>query len=293
MSSKRIGFIGLGIMGRPMAGHILQAGYPLTVYNRTRSRAEELAREGAKVAASPAEVAAVSEVVITIVTDSPDVEQVIAGPSGVMEGIQPGGIVIDMSTVSPELEQRLDRQLKVKGCCLLDAPVSGGDVGARNATLAIMAGGDRDAFDSTLDVLKVMGRTITYCGPVGTGQMTKLCNQILVSGNLLAVAEALLFARKLGLDPEVMINAVKDGAAGSWQLANLGPRILKGDYAPGFMVDLMQKDLRIAQEAADKARASLPAMALVQQLFRSLQAVGEGREGTQALAKVLERLSGA
>jgi 3-hydroxyisobutyrate dehydrogenase-like beta-hydroxyacid dehydrogenase len=265
----------------------------LTVYNRTRSRAEELAREGAKVAASPAEVAAVSEVVITIVTDSPDVEQVIAGPSGVMEGIQPGGIVIDMSTVSPELEQRLDRQLKVKGCCLLDAPVSGGDVGARNATLAIMAGGDRDAFDSTLDVLKVMGRTITYCGPVGTGQMTKLCNQILVSGNLLAVAEALLFARKLGLDPEVMINAVKDGAAGSWQLANLGPRILKGDYAPGFMVDLMQKDLRIAQEAADKARASLPAMALVQQLFRSLQAVGEGREGTQALAKVLERLSGA
>jgi 3-hydroxyisobutyrate dehydrogenase len=293
MSSKRIGFIGLGIMGRPMAGHILQAGYPLTVYNRTRSRAEELAREGAKVAASPAEVAAVSEVVITIVTDSPDVEQVIAGPSGVTEGIQPGGIVIDMSTVSPELEQRLDRQLKGKGCCLLDAPVSGGDVGARNATLAIMVGGDRDAFDSTLDVLKVMGRTITYCGPVGTGQMTKLCNQILVSGNLLAVAEALLFARKLGLDPEVMINAVKDGAAGSWQLANLGPRILKGDYAPGFMVDLMQKDLRIAQEAADKARASLPAMALVQQLFRSLQAVGEGREGTQALAKVLERLSGA
>jgi 2-hydroxy-3-oxopropionate reductase len=293
MSQKRVGFIGLGIMGRPMAGHILRAGYALTVFNRTQSRADEMAHEGARVAASPAEVAAASDVVITVVTDSPDVEQVIKGPSGVLEGIQPGGIVIDMSTVSPELEQRLDQQLRLKGCCLLDAPVSGGDVGARNATLAIMVGGDREAFNSVAEILKVMGRTITYCGPVGTGQMTKLCNQILICGSLLAVAEALVFARKLGLDPEVMINAVKDGAAGSWQLSNLGPRILKGDYAPGFMVDLMQKDLRIAQEAADKARASLPAVALVQQLFRSLQAAGEGREGTQALAKVLERLSGA
>jgi 2-hydroxy-3-oxopropionate reductase len=292
MEEKKVGFIGLGIMGRPMAGHILRAGYSLTVYNRTRSRADELAREGAHVAESPAQVAAVSDVIITIVTDSPDVEQVIAGPGGVMEGIRPGAIVIDMSTVSPQLEQRLDEQLRSKGCCLLDAPVSGGDVGARNATLAIMAGGDREAFDSVLDLLKVMGRTITYCGPAGTGQMTKLCNQILVSANLLAVAEALLFARKLGLDPSVMIEAVKNGAAGSWQLSNLGPRILKGDYAPGFMVDLMQKDLRLAQEAADGASVALPATALVQQLFRSLQAVGEGREGTQALAKVLERLSG-
>jgi 2-hydroxy-3-oxopropionate reductase len=292
MEEKKVGFIGLGIMGRPMAGHILRAGYSLTVYNRTRSRADELAREGAHVAESPAQVAAVSDVIITIVTDSPDVEQVIAGPGGVMEGVRPGAIVIDMSTVSPQLEQRLDEQLRSKGCCLLDAPVSGGDVGARNATLAIMAGGDREAFDSVLDLLKVMGRTITYCGPAGTGQMTKLCNQILVSANLLAVAEALLFARKLGLDPSVMIEAVKNGAAGSWQLSNLGPRILQGDYAPGFMVDLMQKDLRLAQEAADGASVALPATALVQQLFRSLQAVGEGREGTQALAKVLERLSG-
>jgi len=292
MQKPPVGFIGLGIMGRPMAGHILQAGYPLTVYNRTRPKTEELAAQGAKVVDSPAEVAAVSETIITMVSDSPDVEEVVAGPKGVLEGIRPGSIVIDMSTISPEVERALDQKLRAKNCTLVDAPVSGGDVGARNATLAIMAGGAPEAFQRVHPLLEAMGRSITYCGPVGCGQLTKLCNQILVSVNLLAVSEALAFARKSGLDPQVMIEAVKGGAAGSWQLANLGPRIVARDFAPGFMVDLVQKDLRIILASAASVGATLPATALVHQLFSSAQAYGDGRQGTQSLAKVLERLAG-
>lgn len=292
MSRARLGFIGLGIMGKPMAGHLLSAGYPLTVFNRTRSKAEELLERGAEWGDSPAEVASRSEIVITMVSDSPDVEQVVAGEKGILEEIRPDSIVLDMSTVSPELERRLDRLLRKEECTLLDAPVSGGDVGARNATLAIMVGGDRDAFERVRPVLEVMGKTITYCGSVGSGQLTKLCNQILVSLTLLSVCEALVLARKSGLDPGVMMEAVKNGAAGSWQLSNLGPRIVARDFAPGFMVDLMQKDLRLVLEAGAASGSSLPASSLVHQLFRALQVRDEGREGTQSLAKVLERLSG-
>ncbi|RPI28825.1 MAG: NAD(P)-dependent oxidoreductase [Acidobacteria bacterium] len=292
MEKMKVGFVGLGIMGKPMAGHILRAGFPLTVYNRTRAKADDLGREGAVVADSPAEVGAKSDVTITMVSDTPDVDQVIAGPAGILEGVRPGSVVVDMSTVSPELERRLDGKLREKGCSLLDAPVSGGDVGARNATLAIMAGGDRGAFDRVLPIFQVMGKTITYCGPVGSGQLTKLCNQILVSVNLLAVSEALVFARKNGLDPLTMIQAVSGGAAASWQLLNLGPKIAKRDFQPGFMVDLMQKDLRLILETATANPTPLPAAALVQQLFKSVQIKGLGREGTQALAKALEALSG-
>lgn len=291
MQKPKVGFIGLGIMGGPMAGHIVGAGYPLTVYNRTRSKAAELASSGAGVADSPAEVAAASDAIITMVSDSPDVEEVVAGPKGVLEGIQRGSIVIDMSTISPEMEKTLDQKLRSKHCTLVDAPVSGGDVGARNATLAIMVGGRKEDFDRVRPLLEVMGKTITYCGRVGSGQLTKLCNQILVSVNLLAVSEALAFARKNGLDPQTMIEAVKGGAAGSWQLANLGPRIIGRDFAPGFMVDLVQKDLRIIMEMSALAEAALPATALVHQLFRSAQVYGDGRQGTQSLARVLERLS--
>ena len=293
MQKARVGFIGLGIMGRPMAGNILKAGYPLTVYNRTRSKSEEFASQGAKVAETPAQVAESSEIVITIVSDSPDVEEVVAGPQGVLEGIAPGSIVVDMSTISPAVERELDGSLRAKNCLLVDAPVSGGDVGARNATLAIMVGGDPQALERVRPVLEVMGQSITYCGPVGSGQLAKLCNQILVSANLLGVCEAIIFARKNGLDPQVMIEAVKGGAAGSWQLANLGPRIVARDFAPGFMVDLIQKDLRLVLETAASGNACLPATALVQQLFGSAQAHGSGREGTQSLAKALERLAAA
>ncbi len=291
MQKPQVGFIGLGIMGRPMAGHLLQAGYPLTVYNRTRAKTDELVSQGAKAAASPAEVAAASEVIITIVSDSPDVEEVVAGPKGVLEGIRPDSVVIDMSTISPEVERTLEQKLRGKNCTLVDAPVSGGDVGAKNATLAIMAGGTPEAFQRVRPILEVMGKSLTHCGPVGCGQLTKLCNQILVSVNLLGVSEALAFARKSGLDPQVMIEAVKGGAAGSWQLANLGPRIVGRDFAPGFMVDLVQKDLRIVLASAASVGAALPATALVHQFFGSAQAHGDGRQGTQSLAKVLERLA--
>ena len=226
MLDPPVGFIGLGIMGQPMAGHILKAGYPLTVYNRTFSKTEQLASEGANVADNPAEVASQSEVIITIVSDSPDVEDVVAGSNGVIEGIKSGSVVVDMSTISPQMERNLDQKLREKGCNLVDAPVSGGDVGAQNATLAIMAGGDQQVFERVRPVLAVMGKTVTYCGEVGCGQLTKLCNQILVCLNLLGVSEALSFARKNGLDANVMIEAVKGGAAGSWQLSNLGPRVV-------------------------------------------------------------------
>jgi len=287
-----IGFIGLGIMGRPMAGHLLRGGHPLTVYNRTRSKTAELQAQGAVVAESPAEVAARSEIVIVMVTDTPDVRQVVAGPGGVIEGVRRGSVVVDMSTISPQAERALDEALRARGAALVDAPVSGGDVGAREATLAIMAGGDPHAFERVRPILDLLGKSITYCGPSGSGQLAKLCNQILVSVTLLAVSEALVFARKNGLDPSTMISAVSGGAAQSWQLTNLGPRIIKRDFAPGFMVDLVQKDLRLVLEASDEGGVSLPATALVHQMFTSAQAHGGGREGTQSLAKVVERLSG-
>jgi len=292
LSKTSVGFIGLGIMGRPMAGHLLKAGFPLTVFNRTRSKTADLAAAGAIVADSPAAVAARSDVIITMVSDSPDVEAVVAGPGGVIEGIRPGAVVVDMSTVAPETERRLDHRLRERGARLIDAPVSGGDVGARNATLAIMAGGDVEALDCVRPALATLGKTITHCGPVGSGQVAKLCNQILVGVTLAGVCEALLFARRNGLDPAVMIRAVEGGAAQSWQLQNLGPRIVARDFAPGFMIDLIQKDLRLVFGAAGPVAAALPATAVVHQLFLSAQGHAEGREGTQSLAKVLERLSG-
>lgn len=292
MSKKRIGFVGLGIMGQPMAGHLLAARHRLTVFNRTRSKTQDLERRGAAVADSPAQAAQGADAVIVIVSDSPDVAAVIEGPQGILEGVAQGAVVIDMSTVSPDLERRLDQALRQKGSTLIDAPVSGGDVGARNATLSIMAGGDRKAFDEVRPILAAMGKSITYCGPSGSGQVAKLCNQILVSVNLQAVCEALTLAQRNGLDALTMIEAVRGGAAGSWQLENLGSKIVEDDFAPGFMIDLMQKDLRLVLEAASRSSSTLPAASLVHQMFNSCQAAGEGREGTQALAKASRRLSG-
>jgi 3-hydroxyisobutyrate dehydrogenase len=262
LSKISVGFIGLGIMGRPMAGHILKAGFPLTVFNRTRSKTAELAAAGAAVADTPAALAARSDVIITMVSDSPDVEAVIVGPAGVIEGIRPGAVVVDMSTIAPETERRIAARLADRGARLVDAPVSGGDVGARNAALAIMAGGDPEALERARPILAVLGKTITHCGPVGAGQVAKLCNQILVGVTLTGVCEALLFARRNGLDPAVMIRAIEGGAAQSWQLQNLGPRIVARDFAPGFMIDLIQKDLRLVFGAAGPVAAALPATSL-------------------------------
>jgi 3-hydroxyisobutyrate dehydrogenase len=289
--SRKLAFVGLGIMGAPMAGHLLAAGHRVVVHTRTKAKANELLDRGAAWAESAARAAREAEVAFVCVTDTPDVREVLLGRGGVIESARQGLIVVDHSTISPSATREMAAELTKKGTTLLDAPVSGGDVGAKNATLSIMVGGHADAFQKVEPLLRHMGKTITHCGPVGSGQLTKLVNQILVSVTNLAVSEALAFARNSGLDPEKTIAAVSGGAAGSWQLANLGPRMLKGDFAPGFMIDLQQKDLRLVLQAAGEAKSPVLGTSLVHQLFTSAQAAGRGRDGTQALFSVVEGLS--
>ena len=295
MAEGPIGFIGLGIMGMPMAKNLLKAGYSVVAYNRTASKTEALAAESggaARAAASRREVAEACPIVITMVTDSPDVEEVVLGPGGVIEGIQKDAALIDMSTISPAVTRSIAGRLGEKGAHMLDAPVSGGSWGAIEGTLSIMVGSDEAVFQRCLPVFQAMGRTITRVGPNGMGQTTKLVNQILVAGTMNAVAEALVFAAKAGANLERTIAAVAGGAAGSWQLQNLGPRLIKGDFAPGFMVRLQQKDLRLVLEAAREMSVPLPGTSLVSQLYASLEAEGRGEEGTQALARVHEQRAG-
>lgn len=287
---KRVGFIGLGIMGQSMAANLLKAGYELTVWNRTASRMKPLLDAGARGASSPREAAASADVVIAIVTDSPDVEQVLLGDDGVIHGAAPGTIVIDMSTISPERTVSMARRLAEKEIFMLDAPVTGGDVGAREGTLSIMVGGDEAVFERCRPLFEAMGRHIVHVGANGSGQTVKLSNQVIVALNLLAMAEGLAFAAKAGVDLQKMLSVVQKGAAGSWALDNLAPRVLRGDFDPGFMVKLQQKDLRLALETAEAVNLPLLGTGLVQQLLRSVQAHGEEDDGTQAIVKALERL---
>ncbi len=289
---ESVGFIGLGIMGRPMAINLLRAGFPVVVYNRTEDKTEALVKEGAEKAASPAEVARYCPVVVTIVSDTPDVQEVILGNNGVIEGVEAGSIVIDMSTISPRATREIGLLLGKKGASMLDAPVSGGDIGAQQGTLSIMVGGDAGIFARCRHILSAMGKSIVHVGPSGMGQTVKLMNQILVAGHLNALAEALLFAQKSGADLEKAISAVEGGAAGSWALSNLGPKIIKRDFEPGFMVDLIQKDLNLVMEAAKEMKLPLFGTGLIHNFYYSLQCSGEGGEGTQALVRVLERISG-
>lgn len=288
----RIGFIGLGIMGRPMCLNLLKAGFAVTAWNRTAAKIAEVTAAGADAASSPEQVASRSDVIIIMVSDSPDVQEVILGERGVIRGAQSGSVVIDMSTISPAVTRDIALALAENGVDMLDAPVSGGDTGAINATLAIMVGGDNTVFERCLPILQAMGKAITHVGTNGMGQTVKLCNQILVSVTNMAVCEAVTFARASGVNPRIMIEATKDGAAGSWQLANLGAKMVNRDFAPGFMIDLQQKDLKLALEAARDLLVATPALSLVHQLFVSNQAHGEGKEGTQALLKSIERLAG-
>jgi 3-hydroxyisobutyrate dehydrogenase len=287
-TSERVAFIGTGIMGAPMAGHLLAAGHNVRVHNRTRAKAEDLLRRGATWADSPADAARDADVVFINVPDTPDVEAVIIGGRGVLSVARAGLVVVDHSTISPSATRRLNDALATRGATLLDAPVSGGDVGARNATLSIMVGGDDDAFRRVRPLLERLGKTVTHCGPSGAGQLTKLVNQVLVSVTNLAVCEALAFAKKSGLDLSKTITAVGGGAAGSWQLSNLGPRMVAGDFAPGFMIDLQVKDMRLVMEAAREAGMDLGAANLVKRLFETGQAQGRGKQGTQALFAVVE-----
>lgn len=289
---ERIGFIGLGIMGRGMARNILKAGFPLRVWNRTASRMDELAAEGAGPASSPGDLAFHSDIIITCVSDTSDVEQVILGEGGVIHGARPGSLVIDMSTISPQATQRIAARLAERHIHMLDAPVSGGSEGAERGTLSIMVGGDAAQFERALPVFQAMGKTITHLGPIGAGQTTKLVNQILVVGHALAMSEALLFAQAGGVDLHKALAAVSSGAAGSWMLSNRGPQILARDWRPGFTIDLQQKDLRLVLQEADRLGIPLPGTALIHQLYRTLQARGLGHEGNHALIKALENLAG-
>ena len=289
---KRIGFIGLGIMGGAMSMNLLKAGFPLAVWNRTPEKVKPLLEAGAKPAKSPKEVAEKSDVVIDMVTDSKDVEEVLIGEEGVIHGARPGTIVVDMSTISPIVTREIAKKLGEKGIRMLDAPVSGGDIGARNATLSIMVGGDADAYEECLPVFQAMGKTITHIGGHGDGQVCKAVNQILVGVNVLGVAEALMFASKAGVDVDKVLAAVSGGAAGSWQLANNGPKMLRADYAPGFKVKDYIKDLRIIMETAAETKTPLVETAVVQQMFRHLDAEGLRDRGTQAIIVAVEKLAG-
>jgi 3-hydroxyisobutyrate dehydrogenase len=288
-TKPRIAFLGLGIMGLPMAGHLLKAGFPLTVYNRTASRASDLVQAGARQAATPAEAAPGADFVISIVTDGPDVEQVLLGPDGAVHGAQPGAVFIDMSTISPETARNLADRLSLHQIEFLDAPVSGGDVGARNATLTIMAGGKQDVFERSRPVFEVLGKRLTHVGPAGAGQVVKACNQVVTAVNLLAVCEALTLAEKNGIDQQTMIHVLAGGASQSWSLENMGPRIAKGDFTPGFMVKLLQKDLNIVLSLARRHGLALPGATLVQRFLEDNVAHGEAAEGSQALYKALKR----
>lgn len=292
MNRPNVGLIGTGIMGEPMARNLLRAGYRVTVHTRTKTKAAALIEEGADWADSPAAVARASEAVISVVTDSPDVEAVYLGPDGACEGLRQGSLCIDMSTVSPETARRVAQRVRDRGGAFLDAPVSGGATGAKTGALSIMVGGEACDVERARPLLQVLGKNLVHCGPVGFGQMTKLCNQIICGLNLLAVSEAIVFARRSGLDVPVMLQAVSGGAAGSWAVDNLGSHMNDRDFAPMFMIDLQQKDLRIALAVAAREKMPIPGTALVNQLLAANQAAGEGREGTQALLKTLERLAG-
>jgi 3-hydroxyisobutyrate dehydrogenase len=287
--AQSVGFIGLGIMGGAMARRLIEAGHKVTVTNRTPSKMQPLVALGARHAPTPRAAAEGNEIVISIVTDSSDVEEVLLGAEGAVHAAEKGALFIDMSTIAPERSRQVGRSLKTKGISFLDAPVTGGDVGAREGTLSILVGGEKADLERARELFNVLGKRITHCGPQGAGQTVKACNQILGAMNLLGIAEALHLARLSGIDQGLVVEALTPGAGGSWALEKLGPRIARGDFQPGFMVDLIQKDLRIVQDAARSLGLPLEGTALAQKLFSDNQARGEGRLGTQALYKAVER----
>ncbi len=287
---ETVGFIGLGIMGLPMSRNLLKSGYAVVAYNRTRSKAEVLGNEGAKVADTPAEVARQATVIITMVADSPDVEEVVLGKGGVLEGIRADSVVIDMSSISPSVTREIAGKLGEKGAHMLDAPVSGSSWAAADGTLSIMVGGEDGIFERCLPVFEAMGSRIIHIGPNGMGQTAKLVNQVIVGGTLAAVCEGLTLGAKAGVDLDKTFQAVSGGAANSWQLENLGSRILKRDFAPGFAVKLMLKDQRLINQTAEEMQLPLPVSAVARQFFYLLGQRGLGEEGTQAYVKGLEEM---
>jgi 3-hydroxyisobutyrate dehydrogenase len=289
----KIGWIGTGVMGASMAGHLQKAGHELYVFNRTKGKAKGLLDRGASWCDTPAKVASNSEIVFTIVGFPFDVEEVYLGEAGILAGEVPCQIVVDMTTSRPSLAQEIAAKAGEKGIESLDAPISGGDIGAREGTLAIMVGGKKEAFEKVLPLFQLMGKTISHMGDAGAGQHTKMCNQILVAGNMIGVCESLLYAAKLGLDQRAVIDIIGKGAASSFLINNLGPRIVDGNYDPGFFVEHFIKDMGIALAEAEAVGLSLPGLGLVHQLYVAVKAQGHGRLGTQALYLALKTLNGS
>lgn len=290
MADETIGFIGLGIMGTPVAMHLIRAGYRMVVYNRTPSKMEPLVAQGAEASRTCQELAARSNVVISMVSDSPDVECVYLGEQGVLAGARPGTLLIDMSTIAPVVAQRVARAASEKACPMLDAPVSGGDVGARNATLVIMVGGDPEVFEQARPIFERLGKPI-LCGPCGAGQTVKACNQIATALHMIAMAEAFVLGAKAGVDPAIVLKVLSGGYAQSRVMDVRGPKVVQGDFVPGFRSRLHHKDLNIVRETARALGCCLPASALAHELFSAMQAQGWGDLDHSAVIKVLESLS--
>lgn len=284
MTIKRIAFIGTGVMGSSMAKHLQAAGFEMFIYNRTKSRAQALIDLGMTWCDSPGQAASQAQVTISMVGYPQDVEEIYFGENGILASMN-GGYVVDMTTSSPKLAQRIYEAAKAKGIASVDAPVSGGDLGARNATLAIMAGGDKEAFDALLPVFQAMGKTISFFGKAGSGQYTKMANQIAIAAGMLGVAESLAYAQKMGLDADAVLSTIETGAAGSWSLSNLGRRMLKDDFAPGFYIKHFIKDMRIAIESAEEAGMELPGLSKAKEMYEQLAEKGLEDNGTQAILK--------
>lgn len=291
MTGLRIGYIGLGNMGKPMAKNILKAGYQTIVYNRSEAKMLEMVDLGAEAAASPGEVSAKADVIFTNLPDTPDVMQVVFGDNGVAEGAHPGLIYVDNSTIKPAASRDIYERMQALGVQSLDAPVSGGDIGAQNGTLSIMVGGDASTLAAVMPVLQVLGKTITHVGGPGAGQIAKAANQIMVAAQMLAMAELMIFSQKAGAEPERVIEAIKGGAAQCWTLDVKPRRLLEGNRQPGFRAQLQAKDLAIVMETAREYLISLPGAALSSQLYNALCAIGEGDMDNSDILKVIELLN--
>ncbi len=289
----KIGWIGTGVMGASMCMHLVQKGYHAVVYNRTKKKAKDLIDKGAVWVKTPAEVAENSDVVFSIVGFPDDVREVYFGENGIFSGLRKGSVVIDMTTTEPSLAEEIYERAKELRASAIDAPVSGGDIGAKNGALSIMVGGDKKTVDAVMPLFKLMGKNIIYQGRAGLGQHTKMCNQIMAAALMIGMCETLLYGYKAGLDLETMLKSVGRGAAASWMLDNLAPRVLKRDFSPGFYVEHFIKDMGIALKEAERMNLLLPGLSLVHQLYIATKAEGHGRKGTQALLLALERISNA
>ncbi|QNK51312.1 NAD(P)-dependent oxidoreductase [Brevibacterium sp. PAMC23299] len=284
-SNKVIGFIGLGVMGKSMAAHLLKAGFEVFVYTRTKDKSSELLSQGAKWAAAPKEIAQKANVIISMVGYPSDVEEIYLGENGLIENGKQGTYLIDMTTSTPTLAVKIAEEAKKRGMESLDAPVSGGDIGARDAKLTIMVGGSSEAFEAVLPIFEILGSNVVHQGPAGSGQHTKMCNQIAIASNMIGVTEAISYAKKAGLDPDLVLRSISSGSAGSWSLSNLVPRMVEGDFEPGFYIKHFIKDMKIALDEAERMGMDAPGLSLSKSLYEGLAEAGEENSGTQALYK--------